>query len=125
MPWSLNDEETHSEFAQINANPAIFTYPPPTPEDGTRDSDPKATTKPSNNIVKMLKTLITNFDPVRKLALRQALRDIDTLPADQKIEEETLPTYRPNHFYPVTVGQEFNDRYRVICKLGYGGSSTV
>ena len=41
------------------------------------------------------------------------------------IEEESIPTYRPERFYPVRVGEVFNDKYQVVGKLGYGSSATV
>lgn len=41
------------------------------------------------------------------------------------VEEETLYGYRPEHYYPVYIGQVFQDRYSVIGKLGYGTASTV
>lgn len=41
------------------------------------------------------------------------------------IEEESIPTYRPEKFYPVYIGEVFNDRYQVVGKLGYGSSTTV
>ncbi|KAK3649216.1 hypothetical protein LTR56_007056 [Elasticomyces elasticus] len=41
------------------------------------------------------------------------------------IEEETLPSYRPEKYYPVRFGDTFNNRYHVIGKLGYGAASTV
>ena len=41
------------------------------------------------------------------------------------IEEETLPFYRPEHFYPVYIGDLLNSRYKVLGKLGYGAYSTV
>jgi hypothetical protein len=44
---------------------------------------------------------------------------------DQLIEEETLPEHCPDHFYPVHLGELFNDRFRTVAKLGYGSSSTV
>ncbi|KAK2809539.1 hypothetical protein FQN50_003807 [Emmonsiellopsis sp. PD_5] len=43
----------------------------------------------------------------------------------QTIEEQTLPFYRQKHYYPVKIGQVFNNRYRIIAKLGYGAYSTV
>ncbi|KAG6092785.1 hypothetical protein E4U14_000546 [Claviceps sp. LM454 group G7] len=45
--------------------------------------------------------------------------------ADQKIEEETLPDYVASRFYPVKVGEIFRARYQIVCKLGYGVTSTV
>ncbi|KAJ5796120.1 protein kinase [Penicillium psychrosexuale] len=43
----------------------------------------------------------------------------------QAIEEQTLPSYHKKYYYPVKIGQVFNDRYRIIAKLGYGAYSTV
>ncbi|KDB20643.1 CMGC/SRPK protein kinase [Trichophyton interdigitale MR816] len=45
--------------------------------------------------------------------------------AARMIEEEILPTYSPEKYYPVRLGQIFHDRYQVVGKVGYGGSSTV
>ena len=41
------------------------------------------------------------------------------------IEEESIPTYRPEKFYPVRIGEVFNDRYQVVGKLGYASSATL
>ncbi|CAD0083647.1 unnamed protein product, partial [Aureobasidium vineae] len=41
------------------------------------------------------------------------------------VEEETLRDYKAERFFPVRIDQAFNDRYRVISKLGYGSASTV
>ena len=43
----------------------------------------------------------------------------------QAIEEQSLPFYHQKRYYPVQVGQIFNNRYRIIAKLGYGAYSTV
>lgn len=43
----------------------------------------------------------------------------------EKIEEEDLPFYNPEDYYPVRIGEIFGSRYQVVSKLGYGGSSTV
>ncbi|KAL2854199.1 kinase domain protein [Aspergillus pseudodeflectus] len=40
------------------------------------------------------------------------------------IEEETLPHYNPAHYYPVKIGDVYQDRYQVAGKLGYGAYST-
>lgn len=42
-----------------------------------------------------------------------------------EIEEETLPTYLPEKYYPVELGQVVGERYQVLAKLGYGVTSTV
>lgn len=43
----------------------------------------------------------------------------------RKIEEETLPFYKPSNFYPAYIGQVLASKYRVVGKLGFGASSTV
>ncbi|PYI05561.1 kinase-like protein [Aspergillus sclerotiicarbonarius CBS 121057] len=43
----------------------------------------------------------------------------------EKIEEESLPLYKPENYYPVSIGEVFGSRYQVVSKLGYGTSSTV
>ncbi|KAJ5580196.1 U4/U6 small nuclear ribonucleoprotein PRP4 [Penicillium hispanicum] len=42
-----------------------------------------------------------------------------------EIEEETLPTYLPEKYYPVRQGEVLNERYQVLAKLGYGVTSTI
>ncbi|KAK1074740.1 hypothetical protein LTR74_000984 [Friedmanniomyces endolithicus] len=41
------------------------------------------------------------------------------------VEEEMIRGYKAEHYYPVRIGEVFQDRYRVIGKLGYGTASTV
>ena len=41
------------------------------------------------------------------------------------IEEERLPGYVAEQFYPVNIGDTLNSRYHVIGKLGYGANSMV
>ena len=43
----------------------------------------------------------------------------------QLIEEETLPDYNPEEFYPVHIGDILHEKYQVLGKLGYGANSTV
>jgi serine/threonine-protein kinase SRPK3 len=47
------------------------------------------------------------------------------IPADQKVEEETLPHYAASQYYPVQIGETFCARYQVVGKLGFGVTSTV
>ncbi|EFY86239.1 protein kinase-like protein [Metarhizium acridum CQMa 102] len=47
------------------------------------------------------------------------------LPASTPIEEEELPGYVAENYYPTRIGQVFESRYRVLCKLGRGTGSTV
>lgn len=47
------------------------------------------------------------------------------IPAEEKVEEETLPDYLPARYYPVRIGEVFAGRYQVVGKLGFGATSTV
>lgn len=44
---------------------------------------------------------------------------------DQSFEEERLPWYSANQFYPTCIGEILGSRYKVLGKLGYGAHSTV
>lgn len=43
----------------------------------------------------------------------------------EKIEEEELPLYVAENYYPTQIGEVFASRYQVVSKLGYGTSSTT
>ena len=45
--------------------------------------------------------------------------------ASQLIEEENLPDYLAEHYYPVRIGQLLESRYQIVGKLGFGVTSTV
>jgi serine/threonine-protein kinase SRPK3 len=49
----------------------------------------------------------------------------DSIDTSIMVEEESIPTYRPEKFYPVRIGEVFQHRYQVVGKLGYGSSATV
>ncbi|KAI1934066.1 hypothetical protein LOZ66_006159 [Ophidiomyces ophidiicola] len=49
----------------------------------------------------------------------------EEIDASKDVEEEKLPTYKLEHYYPVKLGQILQDRYQIVGKVGYGGSSTV
>jgi serine/threonine-protein kinase SRPK3 len=48
-----------------------------------------------------------------------------TVETGQPVEEEELPDYRADRFYPVQLGEVFQERYQIIAKLGFGSSSTT
>lgn len=48
-----------------------------------------------------------------------------TVDADTLVEEEELPDYQADRFYPVELGEIFQDRYQLAAKLGFGSSSTT
>ncbi|CAH0023124.1 unnamed protein product, partial [Clonostachys rhizophaga] len=49
----------------------------------------------------------------------------DVIDKDQLTEEEEMPEYKPEHFYPVRLGEVFHDRFQIMTKLGFGSSSTI
>ncbi|OQE14313.1 hypothetical protein PENFLA_c039G01584 [Penicillium flavigenum] len=50
----------------------------------------------------------------------------DVIPADEKVEEEQMPTfYDENFYFPVTIGDILLSRYQAVGKLGWGTTSTV
>ncbi|OAA68212.1 protein kinase-like protein [Niveomyces insectorum RCEF 264] len=44
---------------------------------------------------------------------------------NQLVEEERLPFYRQEDYYPMHIGDVVQGHYQVVAKLGYGTSSTV
>ena len=84
------------------------------------------------SIFRLPSRLSTQFSSWRPLFQRPAspVREFSQssfrlLDSTEKLEEETLPWYSPEKFYPVKLGEIFQSRYQVIGKLGYGGYSTV
>ncbi|KAI0403311.1 putative serine/threonine-protein kinase [Xylaria palmicola] len=45
--------------------------------------------------------------------------------SDILIDEEKVPGYKPEHFYPANPGDVLNNRYKLKAKIGWGSSSTV
>jgi len=52
-------------------------------------------------------------------------REFEIIPNEQKIEEERLPDYRAERFYPVRLGEILNNKFQILTKLGFGTASTV
>lgn len=50
---------------------------------------------------------------------------VHSINPSEDIEEETLPTYEAEKYYPVQQGEVLGDRYQTLAKLGYGVTSTV
>lgn len=48
-----------------------------------------------------------------------------TLNITEKIEEEKLPSYVPEDYYPAFIGEVLKSRYQIVTKLGFGVNSTV
>lgn len=49
----------------------------------------------------------------------------EALPPDIPIDEENVPGYQPEVFYPANPGDVLNGRYELLAKVGWGTSSTV
>jgi serine/threonine-protein kinase SRPK3 len=52
-------------------------------------------------------------------------RGFEVIGPGQQVEEERLPCYRREDYYPMCIGDVIQDRYQVVAKLGYGTASTV
>ncbi|KAJ6109130.1 kinase domain protein [Penicillium sp. IBT 16267x] len=65
--------------------------------------------------------------PPSHLSSTYSKRHLNALEMDpaSPVEEESLPFYQPEQFYPVKIGELLNAKYRVIGKLGYGSYSTM
>ncbi|KAK2049781.1 kinase domain-containing protein [Colletotrichum somersetense] len=46
----------------------------------------------------------------------------DTISQNQLVEEETIPEYSPEHFYPVQLGEVINSQFQTVAKLSYGSN---
>lgn len=62
----------------------------------------------------------------RKSSLSRKTTDISPifLPLETLMEEETLPHYKAEQYYPVKIGDVYRARYEVAGKIGYGAYST-
>jgi len=49
----------------------------------------------------------------------------DIISAFKQVEEETLPKYNSDAFYPARIHEVLNDRYQIVAKLGFGVTATV
>jgi hypothetical protein len=72
----------------------------------------------------MLSSLLRSFRPAWK-PLAFPTEGVPLVAPHQTIEEETIPDYLANRYYPVRIGEVIHDRYQIVGKLGYGTTSTV
>jgi serine/threonine protein kinase len=59
------------------------------------------------------------------LARTFPVNGFEELSVKEEIEEETVPDYKAERFYPVQLGEIFKSRYQVVAKLGFGTASTI
>ncbi|KAF3000666.1 hypothetical protein E8E13_000585 [Curvularia kusanoi] len=52
-------------------------------------------------------------------------KGIEIIESTKTVEEEGVPNYRADNFYPVQLGEVFESRYQVVAKLGFGTASTI
>lgn len=76
---------------------------------------------PISSTIKKRSMASSSFSPPRKFPTSGFV----VLDPKIKVEEETLPTFVPEHYYPVAIGEVFQSRYQIVSKLGFGISSTV
>ena len=78
-------------------------------------------------------TLLASLPRIGKRLMHWKMSPLKTLPSVQfpiisseyLVEEETLPFYKKEHYFPVHIGEILNPKYQVIGKLGFGSYSTV
>jgi serine/threonine-protein kinase SRPK3 len=64
--------------------------------------------------------------PVRLLPPRKfPSSGFEVIDPSQMVEEERLPFYNRDDYYPMRIGTVIKGRYQVVAKPGYGTSSTV
>ncbi|KAK2871640.1 hypothetical protein FQN49_002976 [Arthroderma sp. PD_2] len=73
-------------------------------------------------IASSLKSIVPKLPEERRILPTSGFQTIES---DRLVEEEELPDYKADRFYPVRLGDVFDDRYQVIAKLGFGSSSTI
>lgn len=72
----------------------------------------------------ILRVLMNNVRR-RRLSSRECSTVAHIIHTETPIEEETLPHYKAEHYYPVRIGNVYHARYKVAGKLGYRAYSTT
>jgi hypothetical protein len=71
------------------------------------------------------------FQPIPRRVFSSLHKKPFTLPTPKLIsssslvDEERLPWYEDNSFYPARPGDVLADRFQILVKIGYGSSSTA
>ncbi|EDN08445.1 hypothetical protein I7I51_00067 [Histoplasma capsulatum] len=68
---------------------------------------------------------MSSVPPKRLAPLSFPTSGFKVIDHSELFQEETLPGYQAELYYPVHVGEVFNQRYQVMGKLGFGVTSTV
>ncbi|KAL4972136.1 kinase-like domain-containing protein [Aspergillus desertorum] len=80
---------------------------------------------PVSNVIAASLKFLLNAANIPEKPRKLATVGFPLLQKDQLIEEEELPDYKSDRFYPVELGEIFQGRYQMIAKLGFGTSSTT
>lgn len=72
-----------------------------------------------------IRGLLRRFGNQPEASLSLPTTGFDLIDKDTRIEEEELPNYVADRFYPMRLGQVFQEQYQIIAKLGFGSSSTI
>src|SRR5258708_87233 len=87
---------------------------------------------PCNVLLQLWKKQIPHFLLTREMRfLTPMLRQASTMVAPRFIPSrlyniEEIEDYQPGGYHPISIGDTFDQgRYRILHKLGFGGSSTV
>ncbi|EER37888.1 protein kinase [Histoplasma capsulatum H143] len=68
---------------------------------------------------------MSSVPPKRLAPLSFPTSGFKVIDRSKLFQEETLPGYKAELYYPVPIGEVFNKRYQVMGKLGFGVTSTV
>ncbi len=112
---SDEDEET-LDFDEDETTPDVDEDATPLSDETTPPSDEKKA-KRSRTPAKAAKVL----DP----PLDFPTSGFYVIDPASKVEEETLPSYQPSHFYPMRIGEVVGKQFQVVAKLGYDATSTL
>ena len=69
-----------------------------------------------------MRTLSTRSASFRRVSPSSGFKVLSNF---ENLEEENWEWYNPSLFYPVHIGEVFQEQYQVLGKLGYGSRSTA
>ncbi|KAI6754037.1 hypothetical protein HG530_013213 [Fusarium avenaceum] len=79
----------------------------------------------SSTLSRLVSSLVGRFAHTPEQPRSFPASGFDLVDENINVEEEEIPDYLASRFYPVHLGQVFQDRYQAVTKLGFGSSSTI
>jgi hypothetical protein len=79
----------------------------------------------SSTLSKLASSLVGRFAHAPEQSRSFPASGFDLIDQNIDVEEEETPDYLTSRFYPVHLGQVFQNRYQAVTKLGFGSSSTI